>query len=113
MPLHYASECDRKALPDLGKAPLTGLILQGFKPRIFDVLKKFAGRWVEELPAVLWSLRTTPNRSMGLTPFFLTYGSKAVLPADLDYGVPRVIAFDSETAAKAQGDAMELLEEAR
>ena len=40
-----------------------GLILQGFKPRIFDMLKKFAGRWVEELPAVLWSWRTTPNRS--------------------------------------------------
>ena len=30
-----------------------GLILQGLKPRIFDMLKKFAGRWVEELPAVL------------------------------------------------------------
>jgi len=30
-----------------------GLILQGLKPRIFDQLKKFAGHWVEELPAVL------------------------------------------------------------
>ena len=30
-----------------------GLILQGLKPRIFDMLKKFTGRWVEELPAVL------------------------------------------------------------
>ena len=30
-----------------------GLILQGLKPRIFDMLKKFAGCWVEELPAVL------------------------------------------------------------
>ena len=29
------------------------LILQGRKPQIFDMLKKFAGRWVEELPAVL------------------------------------------------------------
>ena len=80
-----------------------GLILQGFKPRIFDMLKKFAGRWVEEPPAVLWSLRTTPNRSMGLTPFFLTYGSEAVLPSDLDYGAPRVKVFDPETAAEARG----------
>ena len=55
-----------------------GLILQRLKPRIFDMLKKFTGRWVEELPAVLWSLRTTPNGSIGLTPFFLTYGSEAV-----------------------------------
>ena len=30
-----------------------GLILQGLKLRIFDMLKKFTGRWVEELPAVL------------------------------------------------------------
>ncbi|XP_039804824.1 uncharacterized protein LOC120669070 [Panicum virgatum] len=76
-----------------------GLILQGLKPRIFDMLKKFAGRWVEELPAVLWSLRTTPNRLTGLTPFFLTYGSKAVLPSDLDYGAPIVKAFNPEMAA--------------
>ena len=77
------------------------------------MLKKFAGRWVEELPAVLWILRTTPNRSTWLTPFFLTYGSEAVLPSDLDYGTPRVKAFDPATAAEAQRDAMEVLEEAR
>ena len=77
------------------------LILQGLKPRIFDMLKKFAGRWVEELPAMLWSLRTTPNRSTGLTPFFRTYGSEAVLPSDLDYGAPRVKAFDPATSAEA------------
>ncbi|XP_025813073.1 uncharacterized protein K02A2.6-like [Panicum hallii] len=47
-----------------------GMVLQGLKPRIFDQLKKFAGRWVEELPAILWSLGTTPNRSTGFTPFF-------------------------------------------
>ena len=77
------------------------------------MLKKFAGRWVEELPAVLWSLRATPNRSIGLTPFFLTYGSEVVLPSDLDYGAPRVKAFDPATATEAQRDAMEILEEAR
>ena len=76
------------------------------------MLKKFAGRWVEELPAVLWRLRITPNRSTGLTPFFRTYGSEAVLPSDLDYGAPRVKAFDPTTAAEAQRDAMEVLEEA-
>ena len=77
------------------------MILQGLKPRIFYQLKKFAGRWVEELPAVLWILRTIPNRSTGLTPFFLTYGSEAVLPFDLNYGAPRVRAFDPNWAVKA------------
>ena len=56
---------------------------------------------MEELPAVLWSLRTTPNRSTGMTPFFLMYGSEAVLPSDLDCGALRVKAFDPAMAAKA------------
>ena len=36
-----------------------------------------------------------------------------MLPSDLDYGVPRVKAFDPATAAEAQRDAMEVLDEAR
>ena len=58
-------------------------------------------------------MRTTPNRSTGLTPFFLTYGFEAVLPSDLNYGAPRVKAFDPATAAEAQKDAMEVFEEVR
>ena len=30
-----------------------GMVLQGLKPRIFNQLNKFGGRWVAELPAVL------------------------------------------------------------
>jgi hypothetical protein len=30
-----------------------GMVLQGLKPRIFNRLKKFTGRWVAELPVVL------------------------------------------------------------
>ena len=64
------------------------MVLQGLKPRIYNHLKKFVGRWVEELPSVLWSLRTTPSRATGFTPFFMLYGSEAIL---LDYGSPRVL----------------------
>ena len=35
------------------------------------------------------------------------------MPSDLDYSAPRVKAFDPETAAEAQRDAMEVLVEAR
>jgi transposase InsO family protein len=66
------------------------MILQGLKPRIFKRLEKFRVRWVAELPSVLWSLRTTPCRSMGFTPFFMVHESEAVLPTDIDYGSPRV-----------------------
>jgi hypothetical protein len=36
-----------------------------------------------------------------------------VLPSDLDYGAPRVKAFDLDRAAEAQQDVVNLLEEAR
>ncbi|XP_034569896.1 uncharacterized protein [Setaria viridis] len=68
----------------------------GLKPRIFDCLKRFSGRWVAELPAVLWSLRTTPCRATGFAPFFMVYGSKAILPTNLEYGSPRVKAYDEQ-----------------
>src|SRR6185503_15798018 len=57
-----------------------GMILQGLKPRIFNKLNKFGRRWLTELPSVIWSLRTTPSRAMGFTPFFLVYGAEAMLP---------------------------------
>ncbi|RLM78619.1 uncharacterized protein C2845_PM12G09760 [Panicum miliaceum] len=89
------------------------MVLQGLKPRIFDQLNKFAGWWVQKLPTVLWSLRTTPNRSTRFTLFFLTYGVEAVLPSDLDHDAPRVQAFDPDQAAEAQQDAVDLLNEAQ
>jgi transposase InsO family protein len=70
------------------------MILQGLKPRIFDGLNKFGRKWLQELPAVVWSLRTTPTRAMVFTPFFLVYGAEAVLPTDLEYGAEVVLSPD-------------------
>jgi transposase InsO family protein len=39
------------------------MILQGLKPRIFDRLNKSDRKWLQELPVVIWSLRTTPSRA--------------------------------------------------
>jgi hypothetical protein len=64
------------------------MILQGLKPRFFDRLNKPGRKWLQELPAVVWSLRTTPSRATGFTPFFLVYGAEAILPTDLEYGSP-------------------------
>jgi transposase InsO family protein len=89
-----------------------GLIMQGIKPWIFDHLNKFAGKWVVELPSVLWSLRTTPKKSIGYTPFFMVYGVEAVLPTDLDYGSPCVRAYIEDQSEEARQDAVDRLEEA-
>jgi transposase InsO family protein len=45
------------------------MILQGRKPMIFDRLNKSGRKWLQELPTVVWSLRTTPSRATGFTPF--------------------------------------------
>jgi transposase InsO family protein len=65
-----------------------GMILQGLKPRIFDRLNKSGRKWLQELPAVVWSLRTTLSKATGFTPFFLVHGAEAILPTDLEYGSP-------------------------
>lgn len=66
---------------------------------------------MQELPSVLWSLRTTPSRATG-HPFFLCYGAEAVLPTELSLGSPHVRHYDEDKAEKAaQEDSVRLEEE--
>lgn len=90
-----------------------GLILSGLKPRIFSRLKQFSGRWVSELPSVLWSLRTSKSRATSFTPFFMVYGSEAVLPLDIEYGAPRVRAYTEQGNQGALEDALDRIDDAR
>jgi transposase InsO family protein len=109
--LKYASVSHPKSNGQVEKA--NRLICGGLKKRLLRPLKRAAGAWVEELPSVLWSLRTTPNSSTGYTPFFLLFGAEAVLPMDVRYSAPRVVAYVEEDAEKALADAQDLLDEAR
>src|SRR3954462_5387745 len=90
-----------------------GLILKGIKRRLIRELKEAAGAWVDELPSVLWGLRTTPNRSTQATPFFLVYGLEAVLPSDLKHNAPRITQYTEAEAEIAQQDGIDFLEEER
>ena len=55
------------------------VIVNGLEKRLDDA----KGKWVEELPHVLWTYRTTIRRSTGETPFSMTYGAEAVIPLKL------------------------------
>jgi ribonuclease HI len=90
-----------------------GMILQGLKPRIYNDLNKSGKRWMKELPSMVWSLRTTPSRATGFTPFFLVYGAEAILPIDLEYGSPRTKAYDDQSNRANREDTLDQLEEAR
>ena len=48
------------------------VIFNGLKRGLDDA----KGKWVEELPHVLWTYRTTPHQSIGETPFSITYGPR-------------------------------------
>ena len=65
-----------------------GLILSSIKPRLIEPLERSPGCWLDELPAVLWSPRTTPNKSTGFLPFFLVYGAEAFIPTDIEFDSP-------------------------
>ena len=66
------------------------LLLAGLKPRLFDVLKDYGGKWIYELPKVVWGLHTQQSRVTGYSPFFLVCGSEAILLVDLIWNSPRV-----------------------
>ena len=85
-----------------------GLIPSGTKPRLIEPLERAPGAWIEELLAVLWSLRTTPNRSTGFTPFFLVYGSEAIIPADIEFDSPQHALYTEAEAKKAREDDVDL-----
>jgi transposase InsO family protein len=88
------------------------MVLQGLKPRIFDKLNKHGKKWAAELPSVLCSLRTTPSRATGFTPFFLVYGFEAMLPTNVEYGSSRLKAYNEQNNDATREDTLDQLEEA-
>jgi transposase InsO family protein len=89
------------------------MILQGLKPRIFDRLKPYARKWVKELPSVLWALNTNPSRATGHTPFSLVYGSKAMLPTEVEHKSFRMQHFSEEQLDDSRVNDLTRLEELR
>ena len=84
-------------------------ILNGLKRRL-DGAK---GNWAKELPNVLWAYQTTPCRSIGETPFSLTYGVEAVIPAEVNLCSGRVNGFDPVQNELMMVERLDLMEEYR
>jgi hypothetical protein len=53
-----------------------------------------------------------PSRATGFTPFFLVYGSEAVLRIDLEYGSLRLKAYNEQGNDVARENVLDQLEEA-
>jgi hypothetical protein len=59
------------------------MVLDALKKRLHDAANSKGGKWIKELPNALWGLRTQPSKPTGQSPYFLVYGSEAILPADV------------------------------
>uniref|UniRef100_A0A2N9FBB1 Uncharacterized protein n=1 Tax=Fagus sylvatica TaxID=28930 RepID=A0A2N9FBB1_FAGSY len=84
-------------------------LLDGIKKR----LENAKGRWVEELPSILWTYRTTPRCSTGETPFSLTYGVEAVIPLEIGLPTIRTEYYDPVTNETSLATDLDLAEERR
>lgn len=71
------------------------------------------GIWVEELPSILWAYRTTVRTPTGETPFRLTYGNEAVIPAEVGLTSYRVHNHDEKRNAEAIRLQLDLVDEVR
>ncbi|GKD60014.1 reverse transcriptase domain-containing protein [Tanacetum coccineum] len=69
--------------------------------------------WIEELPHVLWAHRTMIKSSNGETPFSLTYGTEAVIPAEIGMPTLRTAEIDQAKNNEALGINLDLIEEKR
>jgi transposase InsO family protein len=109
--LKFASVAHPKTNGQVEKA--NGLKCNGIKKRLLAPLEKAKHAWVDELPSVLWSLRTTPNAATQETPFLLFHGAEAVLPVDITHEAPRIMAYNETTSTEALQDDIYALNEAR
>nr|GEX29007.1 reverse transcriptase domain-containing protein [Tanacetum cinerariifolium] len=82
---------------------------EGIKARLGEGNKN----WVEELPHVLWAHRTMIKSSHGDTPFSLTYGTEAVIPAEIGMPTYRTTAVDVVNNDEELRLNLDLLEERR
>ena len=58
------------------------VIFSSISKTLFNLHK---GKWVEELPKVVWSHNTTTSRTTSFTPFKLRYGEEAMLPEEIKH----------------------------
>ena len=123
--LHFDSKTFRKYYSDLGiknrystpaypqengqAEAVNKVIVNGLKKRLDDT----KGRWIEELPHVLWTYRTTPRKSTREMPFSMTYGAEAVIPLENGFPMMRISTFTSDGNDELLKKSLDLVEEWR
>ena len=85
------------------------VIVNGLKKRLDDT----KGKWVEELPYVLWTYRTTPRKSTRETPFSMTYGVEVVIHLETGFPTSRTSSFNPRDNDEQLTKSLDLIKEKR
>jgi hypothetical protein len=89
------------------------MVVQAIKDCIFDDASNYATRWLAELPYMTGGLRTQVSSATGFLPFFLVYGSEAILPTDVAFGAPCIQFYEDGEAEQTHHVNLDSLEEHR
>jgi hypothetical protein len=109
--VYYSSVAQPRCNSQVERA--NSMVLQAIKDRIFDDASNYATWWLAELPHVIWGLRTQVSSPTGFSPFFLVYGSEAILPTYVTFGAPRIQFYEEGEAEQTRRVDLDSLEEKR
>ena len=84
-------------------------VVSGLKKR----LEGMKGNWFEELSRVLWAYLTTSRRSIGETPFSMTYRAEATIPVEISLSSMRIASSSPRSNDAQMIKRLDLLEESR
>ena len=69
--------------------------------------------WAEELPNILWLYRMAIRVPMGETPFWLTFGTKAVILVEVGLMNIRIMAYEEQRNHQELNNNLDLVDEVR
>ena len=89
---NFCQELKIKNLYSTSCYPQSNGLAEALSKTLLTALKKrldsAKGKWVDELPGVLWAYRTTARKPTGISPFAITYGMEAIIPTEI--GMPTI-----------------------
>ena len=81
---NFCQELKIKNLYSTSRYPQSNGLAEASNKTLLTTLKKLLdsskGKWVDELPGVLWAYKTTACKPTGISPFTITYGMEAIIP---------------------------------
>ena len=85
--INFCQELKVKNLYSTPCYPQSNGLAEASNKTLLTALKKrldsAKGKWVDELPGVLWAYRTIARKPTGMSSFTITYGMEAIIPTEI------------------------------